>query len=124
MEMAKLLIGIFTRCHILYPLKEPCPQGLRHSICHGCIIWEKMRILLSHLIFTLPGKDRTSLRVPAYLDNRNTALLKTFDLPVHDLDGFFNEVEFVVDLDLIQRYSDAVVVRLQQEVLQLPRQST
>ncbi|GKF55595.1 hypothetical protein Tco_0165935 [Tanacetum coccineum] len=28
-----------------------------------------------------------------------------FDLTVHDLDRFFDEVKFVIDLDFIQRYS-------------------
>ncbi|GKC53811.1 hypothetical protein Tco_1076556 [Tanacetum coccineum] len=50
-----------------------------------------------------PRKLRTSPRVPAYLDNRNTALLQTFDLTIHDFDRFFNEVEFIVDSDIIQR---------------------
>nr|GFD09509.1 hypothetical protein [Tanacetum cinerariifolium] len=48
---------------------------------------------------------KTSPGVPAYFDNRNTTLLQTVDLPVHDLDRFFNEVEFVANLDFIQRYS-------------------
>ncbi|GJW17549.1 hypothetical protein Tco_0024985 [Tanacetum coccineum] len=42
-----------------------------------------MRVLILHLIFTLLGELRTSPRVPA----------------------FFDEVEFVIDLDFIQRYS-------------------
>ncbi|GJR25560.1 hypothetical protein Tco_1101792 [Tanacetum coccineum] len=42
-----------------------------------------MRVLLLHLIFMLPGELKTSSRVPA----------------------FFDEVEIVIDLDLIQRYS-------------------
>ncbi|GKB49817.1 hypothetical protein Tco_0900570 [Tanacetum coccineum] len=53
--------------------------------------------------------EKTSPKVLAYLDNQNTALLQTLDLMVHDLDRFFNEVEFVVDLDFIQRYSKSFV---------------
>nr|GEU29806.1 hypothetical protein [Tanacetum cinerariifolium] len=34
--------------------------------------------------------------------NRNTTLLQTLDLAVHDLDRFFDEVQFVVTLDFIQ----------------------
>ncbi|GKD36571.1 hypothetical protein Tco_1252080 [Tanacetum coccineum] len=64
-----------------------------------------MRVLLLHLIFTLPDELRTSPRVLAYFDNQNTALLQTLDLTVHDLDRFFDEVEFFIDLDFIQRYS-------------------
>ncbi|GJT63629.1 hypothetical protein Tco_1015109 [Tanacetum coccineum] len=44
-----------------------------------------------------------------YLDNRNMALLQMLDLTIHDLDRFFNEVEFVVDLDFIQRYGKSFV---------------
>ncbi|GKA34812.1 hypothetical protein Tco_0721241 [Tanacetum coccineum] len=64
-----------------------------------------MRVLFLHLVFTLPCELRTSPRVLAYLDNWNATLLQTLDLTVHDLDRFFNEVEFVVDLNFIQRYS-------------------
>ncbi|GKB28607.1 hypothetical protein Tco_0868008 [Tanacetum coccineum] len=99
----------FAGCHILSPLKEPYPQGLRCSFRHERRIWEKMRILLLHLIFTLPGELKTSPRVLAYLDNQNTALLQRFDLTVHDLDVFFDEVKFVVNLDFIQRYSKRFV---------------
>ncbi|GKE64219.1 hypothetical protein Tco_1518380, partial [Tanacetum coccineum] len=52
---------------------------------------------------------RTSPGVPTYFDNRNTTLLQTLDLTVHDLDRFFYEVEFVVNLDFIQRYSKRFV---------------
>nr|GFB94221.1 hypothetical protein [Tanacetum cinerariifolium] len=60
-----------------------------------------MRVLLLHLVFTLPGELRTSPGVPAHFDNRNMTLLQTLDLTVHDLDRFFNEVQFVVNLDFI-----------------------
>nr|GEW97815.1 zinc finger, CCHC-type [Tanacetum cinerariifolium] len=58
-----------------------------------------------HLVFTLPRELRTSLGVPTYFDDQDTTMLQTFDLTVHDLNKFFNEVEFFVDLDFIQRYS-------------------
>nr|GFC65556.1 hypothetical protein [Tanacetum cinerariifolium] len=61
-----------------------------------------MRVLLLHLIFTLASELKTSLGVPAHFDNQNMTLLQTVDLTVHDLDGFFNEVQFVVNLDFIQ----------------------
>ncbi|GKB66461.1 hypothetical protein Tco_0927873 [Tanacetum coccineum] len=44
-----------------------------------------------------------------YLDDRNTALLQTLNLMVHDLDRFFNEVELVVNLDSIKRYGKSFV---------------
>nr|GEW89487.1 hypothetical protein [Tanacetum cinerariifolium] len=65
-------------------------------------IWDKMRVLRLHLIFTLPGELRTSPGVPTHFDNRNTNLLQTLDLMVHDLDRFLDEVQFVVNLDFIQ----------------------
>ncbi|GKD57194.1 hypothetical protein Tco_1290581 [Tanacetum coccineum] len=68
-----------------------------------------MWVLFLHLVFTLPRKLRTSPRVPTYLDNRNTALLQTLDLKVHDLDRYFNEVDFVIHLDFIQWYSKSFV---------------
>nr|GEY03438.1 hypothetical protein [Tanacetum cinerariifolium] len=60
-----------------------------------------MRVLLLYLIFTLPGELRTSLGVPALFDNRNTTLLQLLNLTVYDLDKFFNEVQFVINLDFI-----------------------
>nr|GEZ77159.1 hypothetical protein [Tanacetum cinerariifolium] len=71
-----------------------------------------MGVLLLHLIFTLPGELRTSHGVPAHFDNRNTTLLQTLDLTVHNLDGFFNEVQFVVNLDFIQWFSSYVGIAL------------
>ncbi|GKF81356.1 hypothetical protein Tco_0239958, partial [Tanacetum coccineum] len=96
-------------CDILSPLKKLCPQSLGRNLCRRCRVGEKVRVLLLHLVFTLPRKLRTSLRVPTYLDNRNTTLLETFDLMVHDLDRFFYEMEFFVDLDFIQWYSKSLV---------------
>ncbi|GJX90485.1 hypothetical protein Tco_0343811, partial [Tanacetum coccineum] len=96
-------------CHILSPLKELCPQSLRRRIRRRFRITKKVRVLFLHLVFTFPGKLRTSPRVPAYLDNRNTALFQMLDLTVHDLVRFFNEVEFVVDLDFIQRHGKSFV---------------
>nr|GEX57412.1 hypothetical protein [Tanacetum cinerariifolium] len=66
-----------------------------------CRIWEKMRVLLLHLIFMLSGELRTSLGVPTHFDNRNTTLLQTLELTAHDLDKFFDEVQFVVNLNFI-----------------------
>ncbi|GKB40150.1 hypothetical protein Tco_0885092 [Tanacetum coccineum] len=68
------------------------------------------KILIGNLwgVTSFPRKLKTSPRVLVYLDNQNTALLQTSDLTVHDLDGFFNEVEFVVNLDFIQRYSKSL----------------
>ncbi|GJX62762.1 reverse transcriptase domain-containing protein [Tanacetum coccineum] len=62
-------------------------------------------MMMRRMSISAPGELRTSPRVPAYFHNRNTALLQTFDLTAHDFDSFLDEVEFVVDLDLIQQYS-------------------
>ncbi|GJU20129.1 putative reverse transcriptase domain-containing protein [Tanacetum coccineum] len=59
--------------------------------------------------YRLELPEQTSPRVPAYFDNRNKTLLQTLDLTVHNLDRFFDEVQFVVNLDLIQRYSKGFV---------------
>nr|GFC51759.1 hypothetical protein [Tanacetum cinerariifolium] len=68
-----------------------------------------MRVLFLHVVLTLPRKLMTSPSVPAYLDNRDPTLLQTLELMVHDYDRFFNEVECVVNLDFIQRYSKSFV---------------
>ncbi|GKC25732.1 hypothetical protein Tco_1027882 [Tanacetum coccineum] len=93
-------------CYILSPLKKLCPQSLGRILCNGCRVDGKVRVFLLHLVFTLPGELRTSLRVPAYFDNQNTTLLQTLDLTLHNLDGFFDEVQFVVHLDFIQRVDE------------------
>nr|GEZ12808.1 putative reverse transcriptase domain-containing protein [Tanacetum cinerariifolium] len=61
-----------------------------------------MRVLLLHLVFMLLGELRTFPGVSAHFDNRNMTLLQTLDLTVHDLDRFFKEVQFVINLDFIQ----------------------
>ncbi|GKB13177.1 hypothetical protein Tco_0847100 [Tanacetum coccineum] len=70
---------------------------------------KKVWVLFLHLFFTFPRKLRTSPGVLAHLDNQNMDLLQMLDFTVHDLDRFFNEVEFVVDLDFIQRYGKSLV---------------
>ncbi|GJV04507.1 putative reverse transcriptase domain-containing protein [Tanacetum coccineum] len=101
--------ALYGRCHILSPLKELCPQSLRRSIRRRFRISKKDAGTFLHLVFTLLRKLTTSSRVPTYLENQNTALLQTLDLTVHDLDSFFNEVKFFVDLDFIQRYNKGLV---------------
>ncbi|GJW38320.1 hypothetical protein Tco_0064165 [Tanacetum coccineum] len=62
--------------------------------------------MLVHLVFTLPHKLRTSPRVPTYLDKRISSAFRCLRISqFHDLDRFFNEMEFFVDLDFIQRFS-------------------
>ncbi|GKB82776.1 hypothetical protein Tco_0949671 [Tanacetum coccineum] len=66
----------------------------------------------SRVVTFFPRELRTSLGVPAHFDNQNMALLQTLDLTVHNLDGFFDEVQFVVNLDLIQWYSKQFISHL------------
>ncbi|GJU46065.1 hypothetical protein Tco_1482351 [Tanacetum coccineum] len=66
-------------------------------------VGEKMRILLLHLIVSFLSELRTSPRVPMHFNNWDMALLKTFDLMIHDFDRLFNEMELVINLDSIQR---------------------
>nr|GEY57921.1 glutamyl-tRNA(Gln) amidotransferase subunit C, chloroplastic/mitochondrial [Tanacetum cinerariifolium] len=89
----------------LTPQEKLCPQSLGRNLCSGCRVGEKVRVFLLHLVFTLSGKLMTPPRVPANSDNQNTTLLQTLDLTVHDLDRFFNEVQFDINLDFLQRYS-------------------
>ncbi|GJZ45890.1 hypothetical protein Tco_0593486, partial [Tanacetum coccineum] len=51
----------------------------------------------------------TFLEFPPHFNDWDAALLQTFDLAVHDFDRFFSELEFVIDLDSIQRYSKSLV---------------
>nr|GEX79444.1 ribonuclease H-like domain-containing protein [Tanacetum cinerariifolium] len=47
--------------------------------------------------------QRTSPRVPSDLDNWNAALLQPFDFTMHNFHGFFNEVEFIINVYFIRR---------------------
>ncbi|GJV13193.1 hypothetical protein Tco_1354734 [Tanacetum coccineum] len=96
-----MLTWEFTECYNLSPLKEICPQSSSRGTCRRYGFSEKMRIFLLKLVFAFLSKFGTSPRIPAYLNDWDTALLQTFDFTVHDLDGFFNEVELVIDLDFI-----------------------
>nr|GEW96078.1 putative reverse transcriptase domain-containing protein [Tanacetum cinerariifolium] len=59
------------------------------------------------LLFTWEREDqfrkKTSPRVPSNLDNGNMALLQPLDFTIHNLHGFFNELELIIYVDLIQR---------------------
>nr|GEZ48140.1 hypothetical protein [Tanacetum cinerariifolium] len=45
----------------------------------------------------------TTSRVPSKFDNGYTALLQPFDFMIHNLYMFFNEMELIFNIDLIQR---------------------
>ena len=61
-----------------------------------------MRVFQLHLILAFPSEFRSSLGVPTNFHNRDAALFRLLDLSVHDLYWFFNKVEALVDLDLIE----------------------
>ncbi|GJT65018.1 putative reverse transcriptase domain-containing protein [Tanacetum coccineum] len=58
--------------------------------------------------FTWEREDQMKLKNP-HLFSNDAALPQMFDLTVHDLDGFCDEIELVVDLDFIQQYSKSLV---------------
>nr|GEU85019.1 hypothetical protein [Tanacetum cinerariifolium] len=76
-----------------------CPQSLRR----GRRVNKKMRVLLLHLVFTFPSKLGPSSRIPTDLHDWNSALLYPLNFLIHNFDGFLNETELVIDLDLLQR---------------------
>ncbi|GJZ53836.1 hypothetical protein Tco_0608721, partial [Tanacetum coccineum] len=43
----------------------------------------------------------TSPRVPSDFDNWNAALLQPLDLTIHNFYWFFNEVEFIVNVNFL-----------------------
>ncbi|KAL4590678.1 hypothetical protein LXL04_003618 [Taraxacum kok-saghyz] len=86
-RLRKVVLGEFTRRR-----EERVSGFLRVS--------EKMRVLSFHLILALPGKLWSALGAPSNLHDRDSTLLQPFDFPIHDLNWFFHEVEFFVDLGL------------------------
>ncbi|KAL4574130.1 hypothetical protein LXL04_020955 [Taraxacum kok-saghyz] len=48
------------------------------------------------------GKLWSTLGAPSNLHYGNSALFQSFDFPVHDLNWFLHEIEFLVDLDFFQ----------------------
>ncbi|KAL4573799.1 hypothetical protein LXL04_020616 [Taraxacum kok-saghyz] len=65
--------------------------------CEKCVA---VRVLLFHLILALPGKLWSVLSAPSNLHDRDSTLFQPFDFLIHDLNWFFHEVQFFVDLDL------------------------
>ena len=51
----------------------------------------------------LPSEFGSPLGLRANLHYRDMALFRTFDLSIHDFDGFFHKVQVLVDLDLTKR---------------------
>ena len=70
-----------------------------------------MRIFQFHLILALPSEFRSSLGIPANLHYRDTTLLRSLDLSVHDIYRFFHEVETLVDLDPVEWDYKSLFVR-------------
>ncbi|KAL4567552.1 hypothetical protein LXL04_023139 [Taraxacum kok-saghyz] len=85
-----------------YPInRESAPDETQPQ--RGFIsVSEKMRVFQLHLVLALPGKLWSALSAPSNLHDRDSTLFQPFDFPIHDLNWFFHEVEFFVDLDLVQ----------------------
>nr|GEX33771.1 hypothetical protein [Tanacetum cinerariifolium] len=105
-------VSIKARFQELYKSKA----GSNSSVSSGATIPVKPKAVASGLYAMTPkcstrtviidpyrikGKLSTSPRVLAYLHNWNVTLLQTLDHPVHDLDRFFDQVQFVVNLDFV-----------------------
>ncbi|GJQ92773.1 hypothetical protein Tco_0003912 [Tanacetum coccineum] len=59
----------------------------------------KVRVFALELVLTFPRVFWTSTCIPTDFNDGYTASFELLDLTVHYLYGFFNEVEFVVELD-------------------------
>ncbi|GJS38366.1 hypothetical protein Tco_0563409 [Tanacetum coccineum] len=79
-------------------LKDLCRQSSSRGMGRRCEIGEEMLILLLELVFTFPRELETSYKVLSNLDNGDTALHQLLDFMIHDLHGFFNEVELIINL--------------------------
>ncbi|GJT54251.1 hypothetical protein Tco_0989305 [Tanacetum coccineum] len=62
-----------------------------------------VRVFLVKLVFAFPRVLWASTCIPTDFKDRYTASFELFNLAVHNLYGFFNEVEIVRRLDFLQR---------------------
>ncbi|GJZ29635.1 hypothetical protein Tco_0574282 [Tanacetum coccineum] len=58
---------------------------------------KEMRVLLPHLILPFPSIFRSTTRIPSNFDYRDPTLLKLFHFSIHDFNGFFDEMQLLVD---------------------------
>ncbi|GKF08969.1 hypothetical protein Tco_0043193 [Tanacetum coccineum] len=70
---------------------------------------KEMRILAPKEVLTLPCELRPPLRVPTNFNDWNPALLKPFRLSIHNLHRFLDKMQFVVELNFIQR-DDHIII--------------
>ena len=62
-----------------------------------------MWVFVANLVFAFPCVLRSSLGVPANFNNGDAVVFQLFDLPIHDLHGFFRKDKIVVELNLFPR---------------------
>ncbi|GJT32911.1 putative reverse transcriptase domain-containing protein [Tanacetum coccineum] len=70
--------------------------------CRSWWIFEQVRVHALELVLAFPRVLWTSSCVPTDFNDMYTALFELLDLAVHNLYGFFDEVEFIVELDFLQ----------------------
>ncbi|GJY40486.1 hypothetical protein Tco_0427756 [Tanacetum coccineum] len=69
----------------------------------------QVRVFLPELVFMFPSVLWAFTCVPRDFNDWYTASLELLNLAVYNLYGFFNEVEFVVELDFLQRNNECVI---------------
>ncbi|KAL4554795.1 hypothetical protein LXL04_037401 [Taraxacum kok-saghyz] len=70
-------------------------------ICN--VFTEQVWVFSLHLVLALPGELGSALSTPSHFHNGNPTLLQSLDFPIHDLHRLFYEVEFLINLDFLQR---------------------
>ncbi|GKF53864.1 hypothetical protein Tco_0160774, partial [Tanacetum coccineum] len=77
---------------------------------------KEMRILAPKEVLTLLCELRPSPRVPKNFNNRNPALLEPFHFSIHNLHRFLNKMQFVVELNFIQRNDHIIIHKAPLEI--------
>ncbi|GJZ17991.1 retrovirus-related pol polyprotein from transposon TNT 1-94 [Tanacetum coccineum] len=83
--------------------------------CHASSRKE-MRVLVPKEVLTLPRTLRPSPRVPTNFNNQNPALLEPFHLSIHNLHRFLDKIQFVVELNFIQRNDHIIIHKASLEI--------
>ncbi|GJS17391.1 retrotransposon protein, putative, ty1-copia subclass [Tanacetum coccineum] len=86
-------------CHSLPRLEDFIPKSRR---CRRLWVHKLVGVFVLELAITFPRVFWTSTCIPTDFNDRYMASFELLDLTVHNLYGFFNEIEFVVELDFLQ----------------------
>ncbi|KAI3727409.1 hypothetical protein L1987_67223 [Smallanthus sonchifolius] len=71
--------------------------------------YQVMKMLAYHLVLALPCEFWSAFRVSTNSDNRDFTAFERFDFPIHDFYRFFDETQFLIDVQFLKGNRERLV---------------